>query len=142
MQENREKITKDFCRGKILLFFPKTENEAAFIQRQIFSLGFKWCREYGTEVSFLDRCVVSGMELDDGVLYTGPSESDRNRGVLCNSAQFDDSYVAPLTDREMLMAIFNRLAAVEKQQAEILAELRPKILQKPAFEKSGPGTGA
>ena len=137
MIENTQKITREFCQGKRLLFFPRTEDEAICIQRKFFALGYKWADGDGA-VKRAELCVKKGMVLNDGQLYDSPGSESLQKGFLCTADQFDDAYK---TDRELLLDLFNRLAAIEKQQAEILAELRPQQLDKPISGKKAAGAG-
>jgi hypothetical protein len=137
MQTNREILTREFCRDRRLIFFPKTEQEAEFIQRRLFGMGFKWPNG-ATEARCLDDCVAGGMILtSDGAIYHRPSRSDN--GLLCTSAQFDENYLPP--DMALLMEQFNQLSAqmkeLAKSVAEIQKELQPQKLDKPIPKNPG-----
>lgn len=134
---NTEKITREFCQGNRLLFFPRKDDDAICIQQKFFAMGYKWGDGDGS-VGNVALCVEKGMVLSEGKFYTSPNSESLQRGFLCTVDQFDDTYK---TDRELLLELFNRLAAIEKQQAEILAELRPQQLDKPILGKKEPGAG-
>jgi hypothetical protein len=91
-----EKITREYCQDKILLFYPKTEKESEFIQRSLFALGFCWC-DGDTEPALLNRSIEEGLSLVDAELYSSPSEDNRRNGVICTSAQFNPPFLPKLT---------------------------------------------
>lgn len=136
MYINDQKITKEFCKGKDLVFFPQTLEEAQFIQRKIFEMGFKWGKgEYDFEnrsvtIEFSSARLLEGLHLDKkGNLFAKPSNDGLISGLLCTSAQFDEKYLSP---HEQLLAEFNKLSA--KVDA-IYEELRPTKLDKPVLKK-------
>lgn len=137
MNTNNEKITKEFCEGKTLIFQPKTEDEAAFIQRTFFAMGFKWIRDCGTKVGWLSECVLKGMALNQEGLCFSVSDDGKERGLLCAASQFDEIYMSPETT--FLLAQFNKLAArieeIATDVAEIKKQLQPEKLDKPVFKK-------
>ena len=138
MRINTEKITPESCKGKTLLFYPQTEEEAAFIQRRIFALGFKWSANR-VEVQETAGCVQKGMVLEDTTLYFNPTSENREKGFLCTSAQFDENYLPP--EQVFIREQFNKLAArieeIAKDVAEIKKELQPARLDKPLLKNPG-----
>ena len=130
---NTSLLTREFCAGKALVFFPQTGEEAVFIQRKLFEMGYKWSGG-GEIVKLVDECVGGGMVL---ALWGGGARlmhgARNERGLLCTVDQFDEPFDrndprnAP-SEREMMMILFNklstRLAALEETQREILQELR------------------
>jgi len=142
LQTNQEKITKEFCLGKRLIFYPKTEQEAALIQRKFFDMGFRWSSG-SAEVMRLDDCVSHGVLLTaESVLYHSPSSSSTETGLLCTSAQFDENHLSP--EMTFMMTQFNQLAAQLKELAravaEIKKELQPQRLDKPVVKKPENGS--
>jgi len=142
MQTNQERLTKEFCRGKRLVFYPKTEAEAEWIQRHLFGMGFKWANG-SREVSRLDDCANHGMLLtSQGNLYHGPSSPDTETGLLCTGAQFNENYLSP--EMTFFMTQFNQISAQLKELtravAEIQKELQPQKLDKPVTKKPGGGS--
>jgi hypothetical protein len=137
MKANKEKITREFCRGKTLLFFPTSTEEAAFIQRKLFDMGFKWCKEFGTRISFEKDCVSSGMTLDEkGSLWTDSLPKHKEKGLVCTSSQFDKSYISP---EDLMLEQFNKLSAridaISQKVDAIYDEVMPHTLNKPRLPK-------
>ena len=131
MKNNTAVITKEFCKGKTLIFFPQTEEEAAFIQRKIFAMGYRWVEDPGTSVRHISESVNTGMVLDEkGFLWFNPSAKSLATGLLCTSDQFDEKYLSP--DRTFMLEQFNKLSA--KIDA-VYEELRPPTLDKPIRSK-------
>jgi len=133
MIENNTQITKEILGNNILIFQPKTPDEAAFIQQKIFELGGVWGetkRRERVKVQSLGDCVATGMVVKNGQLYYNPSNESKSHGVLCTSEQLDKSYVPPLSTQERsafaeafaqvseeLAQVSDRLAVVERQLA-------------------------
>jgi hypothetical protein len=142
MQTNQERLTKEFCRGKRLVFYPKTEAEAEWIQRTLFDMGFSWASG-SMEISSLDDCAKRGMLLtSEGVIYHSPSPSSTETGLLCTGAQFNENYLSP--EMTFFMTQFNQISAQLKELtravAEIQKELQPQKLDKPVTKKPGGGS--
>lgn len=138
MIRNEQQITREFCKGKRLVFFPKTEEEAALIQRQLFTLGFGWA-DKGAQIKDCYECVMQGFVAMDGQLTTKPTPETFNTGFICTKEQLGckpDQPGAP--HLPLTVQNFNELAA--RLQA-IEAELKPKVLDKPPFTKPGSVTG-
>ena len=138
MRINTEKITPEFCKGKTLLFYPQTEEEAAFIQRRIFALGFKWSANR-VEVQETAGCVQKGMVLEDTTLYFNPTSENREKGFLCTSAQFDEVFVS---FEQKVLEQFNKLSArieeITQRVDAIYKELQPAKLDKQVLKKPVP----
>ncbi|MBI3440514.1 MAG: hypothetical protein HY052_01710 [Proteobacteria bacterium] len=91
MQTNSEKITKEFCQGKILLFYPTTAAETVSIQKKIFAMGCTWGGHgASTDIDCLSECMSKGMVLNDGKLYYNPDDRSQNIGLLCTGDQFGE----------------------------------------------------
>jgi len=125
MKRNTEKITRNFCQGKTLIFYPVTEEEAEFIQRKLFAMGFSW--ESDALINGIGHggsCVKYGMKLEEGKLATYPQPKDKKAGFLCTSDQFDEKFK---TDQELLMEQFNKLSAGQKEISKKLDELIKRV---------------
>ena len=136
MKTNNEKITKEFCDGKILIFYPKTGDEAEFIQHKLFEMGFAW-KSGLTEIGNIASCVLNGMELDGGKIYTSPPRGDVDKGFLCTPAQFNGNYLSP--EQTFILEQFNKLAAriedISRKVDAMYDQVMPKSLDKPVFKK-------
>lgn len=126
---NTEKLTPEFCRKRRLVFLPKTPEEAVFVQRKLFEMGFSWSGG-SVSVGCVNDCLMRGMVLDDdGHLYYAPG----NKGLLCTSDQFDEPFdprdirnsVTP-TD-QILKEMFNRLSAQNERIIELLEKIRDDL---------------
>ena len=140
MIENTQKLTKEFCTGKVLIFYPRTEEEAADIQRQLFRLGFAWLRPE-QKVQLLTECVQEGMMVDEtGRLFLHPTQTAKDRGLLCTLAQFD---VPTLKDKlEKIDADFFKGRVVcFKPRSAAQAEAIQEHLFKLGFEWCNTGIG-
>lgn len=143
-------ITKEFCKNKSLVFYPKSEGEASFIQKSLFAMGFNWSGASKDKL-YSTSCVTYGIELSEkGNLYISPTVSTLQTAVFCTSAQFDPPFSgaqhsdisAASTDRNLMLLLienFNQMAKriddLSGQIAEIKAEIAPKHLQKDRLEK-------
>jgi hypothetical protein len=146
-----DKLTREFCKGKILLFHPETEAEAEFIQRSLFRMGFSW--ESGKTVpQVLKECCDTGLCLyTNGTLYRNPGENTRKNAEFCTSAQFDPPYgeavvklAADSNPMAVLLKEFNTMAGrldrltaemteLKQEVAKFNAEIAPKHLLKDKF---------
>lgn len=89
MKINKDHLTKEFCKNKILIFYPATREEAGQIQRNLFDLGFCWISG-DRAISITSACVEDGMVLHgNGKLYTHPSPTAQKEGLLCSVRHFD-----------------------------------------------------
>ncbi len=129
MKENTAKITKELCQNNVLLFYPQTTDEAEFIQRKIFDLGFAW--SYGSKVDNLDECVSGGMVLDHGTLYYSPDNVSKEKGLLCTSSQLDENYIAPPTLEQQVKALAEEVTVLHATIDAIYEAIAPKTLDKP-----------
>lgn len=135
-----EKITKNFCKNRILLFYPQTEPEAAFIQQNLLDMGFSWGeRGASNSTAFLRESIRDGLTLkENGLLYYGPSELSRAKGIICTSAEFDPPFdkspLAHQSERELIMTLFNKLSLLADEVAAIKAEIMPRHLDKDGFK--------
>jgi hypothetical protein len=125
-------VTKALCHSARLVFRPKTEEEAIFIQERLFALGVAW-GDGRTYVSEVAGCVANGMLVDHGKLYYNPPDDAKN--IHCRADQLDSNYVPP--DKAFLLEQFNkvhaRLDAIEKR----LDALEGDPLDKPPMKRPG-----
>jgi hypothetical protein len=142
-------ITKEFCKDKTLVFYPKSEGEATFIQKSLFAMGFNWSGASKDKL-YSASCVTYGIELSEkGNLYISPTVSTLQTAVFCTAAQFDPPFSAAQhseisavsTDRNLMLLLienFNQMAKriddLAGQVADIKAEIAPKHLQKDNFK--------
>ena len=83
MKENRKPITAERIQaGEILLFFPKTEEEAAEIQHRLFALGTEWFAD-GKNIKHTGACVSFGMAVCYAALSYDPLSKIRDAGYNC-----------------------------------------------------------
>jgi hypothetical protein len=128
-------ITKEFCKKKNLIFYPESESEAAFIQKNLFKLGFHWGAG-GTDLKLLKEAVEFGLCLEaDGKVRYDQSGNAKSKYLHCTSAQFDPPFDKGDTfhlhsDRDIMLAIFNEVSALRQQVEYLTAEIAPKHLQK------------
>jgi len=127
MRKNDTMITKEFCRGKTLIFYPKTAEEAEFIQSKIFEMGYHWGYARVAEVGHASTCIAAGMVLKNEKLYTDPNNESLLNGILCTYDQFE-KYP---TERELMLELFNQLAALSKKVDAIYTEVMPRVMDKP-----------
>lgn len=100
MKKNTDKITKEFCKDKILIFAPQTTREAEFIQRKIFEMGYDWWSRKDNHVQYLEESVLWGMVLSDGELTWQVSRETPEIALLCTADQLDENWaVADLSER-------------------------------------------
>ncbi|MEZ0261107.1 MAG: hypothetical protein ACAH80_08860 [Alphaproteobacteria bacterium] len=116
-------ITRALCHSARLVFSPKTEEEAIFIQERLFAMGCAW-GDGRTNVSEVASCVAKGILVDHGKIYYNPNSDPKN--ILCRTDQLDSNYVPP--DKAFLIEQFNkvhaRLEAIEKR-LKVLEEPEP-----------------
>ena len=97
-QENKEKITKEFCKDKTLIFFPEDEKEAMHIQKRLFNMGYAWnAGDYEEAFNIFNpaACVDNGIVLSKGELFDGLTSEDYLDGIICTAEQLADDYVGP-----------------------------------------------
>jgi hypothetical protein len=90
MKINTAQITKEFCKGKILLFYPATEEEASLVQQKLFDMGYTLAGN-NTDPLPLQICISDGLVLrgDEGKFFYNPAEKSREEGLLWWWYQFD-----------------------------------------------------
>ena len=146
MSENNQKLTIEFCRNNILLFNPKTEEEAEIIQTQLFAMGFQWCYDMPARVAYTTECVKIGMSLKNHKICLSQDGESIKKGILCDINSFDidlNNKVSYLTGDKLVREVFNQLSQQNTQiskQLESLkqenAELRQEMheLKHPAYK--------
>jgi hypothetical protein len=132
MRENKTLITKEFCIDKNLVFYPQTAAEAEFIQRKIFSFGYKWADNIGNRILDFNTQTSRGLVLAHGTLYYNPVDHYEGTGLLCTSAQLDKNYVPPLSLEQQVQALAAEVTALHKTIDAIYEAVSPKTLDKPA----------
>jgi hypothetical protein len=119
---NRSKLTPEFCRKHRLLFYPRTTEDAVFIQERLADFGIHWVGGAGPG-SHARECVDKGMLVDGGELYYNPQA--KSDDILCDATQFDKNFLPP--DRAFLLEQFNKLAEKIDAQSARIAELEKKV---------------
>lgn len=137
MIRNEEKITKELCVGKTLVFLPKNKEESAFIQRNLLDMGCSWARKDGGSMAEIVPGVGYGAEgiclqLGKMILFGG---GDGAGYLLCSSDQFSENYTS---DRLLLQSLFNVVSALTQKVDAIYAEVMPQKLDKPVLDKKPP----
>jgi len=143
MEKNTETITREFCQGKNLIFQPKTVEEAVFIQRKIFEMGYRWYWSRSNRVDNIEQSLNAGIELRHGQLFTGGYSAPKD-GILCTVHQFNEPfdpkdiknlYVPP--NQEFILELFNRMAekidSLEDEVKQLRKEVGPKEPPKPKW---------
>jgi hypothetical protein len=124
-----EKITKEYCKDKILLFYPKTIEESEFIQRSLFALDFDWISEADKEPMRLEESVEEGIILRmNGTILYSPNSNEKENGITCTSAQFDPPFSgnpAPVTVKSAVVT--KNDAVAQKEFLTKLKSLKPRI---------------
>ncbi len=141
MRANNEKITHTLCQAHELVFYPKSIDEAVFIQRQFLGMGYRWSRDdnhnpLGFSIFKEQKCVDNGMLLKDGKMFLLTYQSPGSNSLICTSDQFAADYASP--DRAFMLEQFNKLAArIEEIGAKvdtIYKEIHPVKLDKPGLK--------
>lgn len=95
IRENNQKIDRALCQQATLVFFPKTNDEAVFIQERILGMGFAW-KDMTQTVEHTDACVETGLVLGAQGMTTHPSVDSIYNGRLCSAEQFNKACHLPL----------------------------------------------
>lgn len=143
MRVNTQKITNDLCDSESLLFRPDTKEDARFIQRKLFTMGYRWING-DSKVHCVDECCKVGLILQDGAIYHGPPIKKEDY-LLCSRSQLDyldQPFLTP-EERVSLIQEFKKMAArVEDMAAKVdalYAEVMPRRLDKSEFKKPSAG---
>jgi hypothetical protein len=134
-----EKITKEFCKGKILLFYPKTKDEVEFILDRAFEMGFLWVNTGKvTSPRDIELAIEKGLNIKNEKIYTDQTSDDKAKGIVCTGEQFDytldENNPAAMSERELLMTLFNKVTILSEQVTYLTSEIAPKHLQKDGFK--------
>jgi len=133
MPENAQLLTREYCKGKTLLFYPKNRAEAEGIQAAFFDMGYFWGSNHGQFIKFTDACLEKGMLFLDDVLYTSPLPQHIANGLLCQPHQLPtaDPEKYMMSDRQFMIDLFNRLSdRLDAIEAKIDAALPQNELDK------------
>lgn len=131
------KLTAGDCQSQKLLFYPRSLEEAAAIQRGLFRLGIGWGQ--GAKVQALAECVQKGMIVLEGRLFYNPSAENRSEGKVCTLDQLPRT--APVDVMQYLQGddlqreIFNRLSARMDKLEQMVAEIHAAVMPHPALPK-------
>lgn len=134
-QTNNTSLTAAFCLNNRLIFRPRSEEEALFIQERLSAFGIRWVNgdPVGTRVA---ECARHGMIVDEGKLFYNPRSEEGS--ILCTADQFGAEYIPP--DKRFLMEQFNKLSAkidvLTEKVDRLYAELHPEMADtKPGLKK-------
>lgn len=84
-----DKITKEYCAGKTILFHPKSKEEVTFIHRKLSEIGIRSV----PIASQFEKFLQFGMYAQEGKLYFCTSHEPPRNAVFCTSEQFDPSFI-------------------------------------------------
>jgi len=134
MKRNTDIITRDVADSNSIVFFPKTPEEAAFIQQSLLGMGVVW-KDGDASVTEIASSLKSGLGVVGGKMVLQPKIS-QGEWLLADSAQFTIPYVAP--DQQRIIDMFNKLGArldqLDKKVDKIHDELFPEVSKtKPAL---------
>jgi len=151
-EKTPEKVTREMAMQNTLLFLPENEEQATYVQKRLFALGFSWengAMEFlrakdGRTVRSLKECTESGIVLYHQRIYC-LGRGDSAKGYkLCDIRQLATDYVPPqdasapqLPDRlmQMFSEVTARLSAIEDRLSKIEERLAPADAP-PALQKS------
>jgi len=94
----RAVINKEYCKDKVLLFYPKDKKESELIQRNLFKLGYSWA-DVGQKISYINACIEHGISISDktGIKY-GYNTKDSKKLSICFIEQFETNEEILLED--------------------------------------------
>lgn len=153
-EKTSEKVTREMAAQNTLLFLPENDQQAAYVQKRLFELGFIWANDAKT-VQNHKECTANGIVLKGQRIYYLGKEDTAKGYKLCSLAQLAADYVAPRgaahpvaappssplpSDRlmEMFAGVTAWLSAIERRLAKIeqpLGPEQPAALQKPAIRR-------
>ncbi len=140
-EDDKPKITKQYCMGRELVFYPQTVEEAHFVQKQLFKLGMRW-NTTGQRVSCVSECIIAGLVVKGGSLYYR-SATDSNPYIHCDIEQLKNDYQPPLRFEEKMALEFNVLSAKVDRLTELVeklcAEVLPADSDKPGLKETDKG---
>lgn len=104
-QSSPTPLSREFCLNNRVVFYPKSIEEAVFIQDRLKDFGIGWSD--GSAVGrYARECADTGMLVENGRLLYNPTADGRN--ILCTADQFDKEYIPP--NQAFLLAQFNKMA--------------------------------
>jgi hypothetical protein len=134
-------IDKEFCKDKIVLFYPQSKTEVQLILDRAFNMGIYWVVSHKTTSNYdIKKSLETGIYIKEGVLRHSPDQSIKESALVCTSAQFDEPFdfdtenPANLSDRALLIALFNKVSALTEKVESLQAEIAPKHLQKDSLK--------
>jgi hypothetical protein len=135
------KITKDFCKDKIVLFYPQSKTEVQLILDRAFGMGIYWITSHDKTGGYdIKKSIETGLYIKEGCLRHSPNQSIKDMALVCTGAQFDEPFdfdtanPANLSDRDLLIALFNKVSALTEKVESLQAEIAPKHLQKDSLK--------
>lgn len=134
-----QKLTREFCLNKTLIFYPGTVQEAIAVQKGLFNLGFIWA-DGVEDVQKAHECAETGIVLEDNKIYYHPSSETKRKGTVCSVQQLDSNYISP--DQSFMLDLFNKMSArIDALTAEVAAlkqQLEPQKLEKNRLKGNTP----
>ena len=115
-----EKWSEDLAKNHNLVFYPKTDMEAEFIQKTLLALGFQWPGD-SSKVMYIDKSVKCGLVSmnRENKIYTNPS-------LKYPYLEVDISTMPGYNPRTIQSHSEAVLKLIQEQGAEI-TELRQKL---------------
>jgi hypothetical protein len=130
---NREPVTPELASRVNLIFFPKTQEESALLQKALFNQGFIWST--GSKAVASDPNILSeGLVLLEGKMFWRGKNDDRVYRIATLAQALTGYSPSP---QEQFTALGARLDALEKMVAEIHDAVAPKEIDKPALKRPG-----
>ena len=109
-------------------------------------MGYHW-QKGQKEVLYLKESIKTALVIRNGNMFHGePDSNDRTNGIICTGEQFDIPFdknnPANMSDRELMMALFNKVSAIAEQTEKLTQEvtiikneISPKHLNKDRLER-------
>lgn len=132
-EEDKPDITPEYCKGRRLIFHPKTPDEARFIQQEFFRMGIGW-RSSGKKVLYCEELCATTLYVEDGALHY--REKDPRRmvdGVVCDVSKLGH-YVPPKTADDVYQLLLDMRAEItdlRQEIAQLRREVGPTQIEKP-----------
>src|ERR1700739_3177129 len=119
------KVTRESAFGEKLIFFPKNDGEAGYLQKRLFEEGFIW-KDGDRSICELEATQRRGLVLADGVMAIR-ALGDNSSYEACPISQLDASRVTAEPDRilELFAKIAERLDSLDRRVAAIETTLAP-----------------
>jgi hypothetical protein len=119
------KITRESAYGEKIIFFPKSDGEAEYLQKRLLEEGFLW-QDGDRSICELEATRQRGLVIIKNLMAI-PGPDDTGRYEVCPVSQVDAGRVTAEPDRilEMFTKIAERLDSLDRRVAAIEAELAP-----------------